>query len=125
MKKLILIAIFALTSLIVFESYNFVVPKNECDIAKFYSAIIPDDYNTKVLTKMGSIEEVEAILVPTKLDPGTYKVKISRKATNLYEIESANIWIETNYCYEYSYWKEVILVVESSYGYSKGKILFE
>lgn len=98
---------------------------NTCDIANFYKAIEPENRDTKVLTKRGNIEDVDIILIPTKLDSGAYKVKLTRKESNLYKLEGTNVYIETKYCYEYATYQEVILKVTSSYGYTKGTILFD
>ena len=97
---------------------------NDCDVKAFYEAI-EADYGTKVLTTLGSMEDAEAILVPVKMDAGDYKVNVTRKANNLYKVEGTDYYIETNYCYEYSYSDEAILSVESQYGYSKGKLFFK
>lgn len=77
-----------------------------------------------VLTNQGEFEEAELILTPTKLEVGKYKLTVSRKASNLYKVERQDIFIETRYCYEYATYDEVILIVESSYGYNKGEIVF-
>lgn len=96
-----------------------------CDVANFYRAIEPNDRDTKVLTKSGDIEDVELILVPSKLDVDTYKVKVTRKGSNLYKVEQTDIYIETKYCYEYATYEEAILKVTSSYGYTKGTLIFD
>lgn len=111
--------------IICFTSFAKIRSSKECDILNFYSIIEPSNLGTKVLTTLGQIEDVEAILVPTSIDPGKYAVKVTRKASNLFEIENKDIYLETNYCYEYAYNKEAILIVSSRYGYSKGKIIFE
>ncbi|MDN3676289.1 hypothetical protein QWY90_03075 [Flavobacterium paronense] len=96
-----------------------------CDVANFYSAVEPKDRDTKVLTSSGDLEEVDVILVPTKLDIDTYKVKLTRKGSNLYKVEQTDLYIETKYCYEYATYEEVILKVTSSYGYTKGTLIFD
>lgn len=95
-----------------------------CDISNFYKAIEPKDRDTKVLTSSGDLEEVDVILVPTKLDLDTYKVKLTRKGSNLYKVEQTDLYIETKYCYEYATYEDVILKVTSSYGYTKGTLIF-
>lgn len=96
---------------------------NECEIAEFYKSIDPDS-DTKVLTKSGDLEEVELLFIPTKMEEGVFKVDLTRKESNLYKIEGTNYYIETRYCYEYATSEEAILKVESNYGYTKGKIIF-
>ncbi len=96
---------------------------NECDVEAFYKGVTPTD-GTKILTTGEELEDVKLILVPMDIEKGNYVVKVTRKGSNLYKVDDKNIYIETKYCYEYSYSQEVILKVESSYGYTKGKIIF-
>ena len=96
---------------------------NECDIETFYKGLEPAD-GTKVLTERDDLEDAKLILVPINLDKGKYVVNVTRKSSNLYKVDNKNIYIETKYCSEYSYNQEVVLNVESSYGYTKGKIIF-
>jgi hypothetical protein len=98
--------------------------QTKCDVKNFYKAIEAES-DVKVLTSGGDLEEVEYILVPTKLEEGKYKLSVSRKASNLYKFDRKDIFIETNYCYEYATYDDVILIVESNYGYTKGKIIFD
>ncbi len=98
---------------------------SSCDVANFYRAIEPNDSDTKVLTSSGDLEDVELILVPSKLDVDTYKVKVTRKGSNLYKVEQTDLYIETKYCYEYATFEEAILKVTSSYGYTKGTLIFD
>lgn len=118
MPKLItiLLCLFCLTSF-------HIPPYTECDIEAFYSGVTPTD-GTMVLTSQDEIEEAKLLLVPMTVDAGKYVVNITRKGANLYKIDGKNIFIKTKYCYEYSYSKEVAISVESSYGYTKGKIIF-
>lgn len=58
------------------------------------------------------------------IDKGNYVVKVTRKNSNLYKVDDKNIYIVTKYWYEHSYNLEVILKLESSYGYTKGEIIF-
>jgi hypothetical protein len=97
--------------------------QKKCEVSNFYQAI-EANYDTKVITKMGDLEEAETILTPMSLEVGKYKVDITRKGSNIYKIDGRDIYIETRYCYEYSYSEEVILVVAGNYGYDKGDIIF-
>ena len=96
-----------------------------CDVANFYRAVAPKDSDTRVLTSSGDLEEVEVILVPTKLDIDTYKVKLTRKGSNLYKVEQTDMYIETKYCSANANYEEAILKVTSSYGYTKGTLIFD
>lgn len=53
-----------------------------------------------------------------------YEVQITRKYQNLYKVDNSDIWIQTKYCYEYSYSEKAILNY-SGYGYSKGELIFK
>jgi len=97
----------------------------ECDIKKIYEETIPEDYDTKVLTRNGEIEEVESILIPTNIKTGDYKISLSRKASNLYKVVGTKYYIETRFCYEYATYGDAILSIESSYGYTVGRIYFK
>jgi hypothetical protein len=96
---------------------------SEYDIGNFYSSVeVAND--TMVLTSDGDFEEAELILTPTKINVGKYKVNVTRKAKDLYKVDGKDIFIQTKYCYEYATGDEVFISVESTYGYSKGKIIF-
>lgn len=124
MKKIIIIQ--CLVVLVLCTSFTNKTNKapSTCDISNFYKAIIPTD-GTKVLNSYGNLEEAEVILVPTKLDIDVYKVRLTRKGSNLYKVEQTDLYVETKYCYEYATYEEAILKVTSSYGYTKGTLIFE
>lgn len=96
---------------------------DDCDIEAFYKGLTPTD-GTKVLTSNDELEDVKLLLMPIDIDKGNYVLKVTRKGSNLYKVDDKNIYIKTKYCYEYSYSQEVVLKVEGSYGYTKGKIIF-
>lgn len=55
-----------------------------------------------------------------------YAVDVKKIGDNLYQIIGTNICIETRYCYEYTgYSEEVVLIIESNYGYTKGEVIFD
>jgi hypothetical protein len=96
---------------------------DECEVKEFYRAVDADD-DVMVLTSSGDLEEAEVILVPTRMEEGTFKIDITRKGSNLYKIDGTDYYLETRYCYEYATRDEAILKVESNYGYNKGVIIF-
>jgi len=53
-----------------------------------------------------------------------YKVDVTRKAQDLYEIDGQGIYIKTRYCYEYVYSSEAIVQIDSPAGYTVGEIIF-
>ena len=96
---------------------------DECEIEAFYKGTTPTS-GSKALTSSDELEDIELILTPIEIDAGKYVVNITRKGSNLYKIDGKNIYLETRYSYEYSYGDEVVLKIESNYGYTKGKIIF-
>ena len=53
-----------------------------------------------------------------------YKVQVTRKSQDFYEVVGSNIYIKTRYCYEYVYYEDAILKIDSPYGYNVGEIIF-
>lgn len=109
---------------LIFSGYKSKPITSEYEIKNFYEAVSPDNSDTKVFTKSGDLEDVEYVLIPAKMEEGKYKVTLSKKGSNIYRIDGTKYWVETRYCYEYASYEEVILIVESSYGYTKGKVIF-
>ena len=112
-----------LTFFIFLTSFNTPKTSSEYDIETFYKGVTPSS-GTMILTSSDELEEPELILIPTDIEKGKYLINVTRKTSDLYKIDNKNIYIKTKYCYEYSYSQEVVLKVESSYGYTKGKIIF-
>ena len=119
MTKTLIITVVLLTFL---TSYNPPLA-TECEIESIYTGIVPDK-GTQVLTSDDEIEEIKLILVPSEIKQGNYVVTISRKGKNLYQIDNKDIYLKTKYCYEYATRQEVVIKVEGSYSYTKGKIIF-
>jgi hypothetical protein len=93
------------------------------DIEEVYSSTPAKD--VKVLTSKGEIADAELLLAPCKkYQTGKYTVTISRKASNLYQIDGKDIFIKTRYCNEYITREDVVMVIESNYGYTRGKLIF-
>lgn len=101
-----------------------IIKENRCNVIEFYEAIQPD-YGVKVLTLFGSLENAELILVPAKIKEGVYEIKISHKASNLYKLEGTKYYIETGFCYDFSFYNDGLLKVENNYGYTKGTVYFD
>lgn len=111
---------------ILFTMVAFVVQaESSYDIAELYSVIKPAS-GTKAVGKYDKTIDVEYILTPTKVDKGKYVVNVKKIGDNLYQIKDTDICVETKYCHEWaSYFKEVVLIIESNYGYTKGKVIFD
>ena len=83
---------------------------------------------SKCLDRYDNVKEVKYVLVPIKLEKGTYEATIKRIDSNLYELKFGYddvIYIETRYCYKYtSYGDKAILIVNDRYSYKKPKVVF-
>lgn len=95
------------------------------DISELFTVIKPAS-GTKAVGKYDKTIEVEYILTPAKVDTGKYVVEVKKIGDNLYQIKDTDICIETRYCHEWaSFAEEVVLIIQSNYGYTKGKIIFD
>jgi hypothetical protein len=94
----------------------------EYEIAEIYEA---DELisGSKVLLgdKLSGVSEV---FNPTNIQTGKYTVYATLKATNLYQIDGKNIFIQTRSCNEYASSDQLTLLIELGNGYSKGKLIF-
>ena len=83
---------------------------------------------SKCLDRYDNVKEVKYVLVPIKLEKGTYEATIKRIDSNLYELKFGYndvIYIETRYCYKYtSYGDKAIQIVNDRYSYKKAKVVF-
>lgn len=96
--------------------------KDEYDVAGIYKGIELES-GSKCITSIG-VEDASVVLTPAKLETGKYSVSITRKEKDIYKVDGKNIYIETKFSYEYATGDDAVLVVESNYGYSKGKLIF-
>ncbi len=95
------------------------------DISEFYSVIKPTS-GTKAVGRYDKVVDVEYILSPTKVDKGKYVVEVKKIGDNLYQIKDTDLCVETRYCHEWaSFSEKVVLIIESNYGYTKVKIIFD
>lgn len=51
--------------------------------------VIPN--NCKAITLWGFVEEIEYLIIPTKIDRGIYKIKVKKIKDDIYEIEGKDI----------------------------------
>lgn len=94
-------------------------------ISEFYSVEEPAK-GTKAVGRYDKVVEAEYILVPTKVDKGKYVVEVKKIGDNLYLVKGTDICVETRHCHEWaSYYKEAVLIIDSNYGYNKGKLIFD
>lgn len=112
-------------SLLFLLSVSAVYAESSYDIAEFYTVSKPSS-GTKAVGRYDKVVEVEYILTPTRADRGKYIVEVTRIGDNLYQIKGMDLCVETRYCYKRpSYSEKVVLIIESSYGYTKGKLIFD
>lgn len=117
--KLLLLLLTTLTSALTASA------ETSYDIAKIYSVIKPES-GTKAVDRLDRTIEAEYILVPTKVDTGKYIVEVKKIGDNLYLVKNSDLCIETKYCREWtSFYKEVVLIIDTNYGYTKGKVIFD
>lgn len=118
-RKRLFICILAIISVFV------VYAESSYDISELYS-VIKAPSGTKAVGTYDKTVEVKYILTPTKVDTGKYVVSVTKIGDNLYQIKDTDLCVETRYCHEWaSFSKEVVLIIESNYGYTKGKIIFD
>ena len=99
--------------------------ENSYDISEFYSIYKPE-VGTIAISSFSTTENVEYILTPTKLEAGKYDVEVKKIGDNLYQVKDSDICVKTRYCHEWaSFAEKVVLIIESNYGYTKGKVIFE
>ena len=79
---------------------------------------------SKALDSWGNLKEINDVYVPTKVDKGKYTVELTRIDSNFYRIYGTDLYIETQYCYEYATREEVVLNITSNYGYARGEVVF-
>ena len=90
-----------------------------CDVERFFKSVSYPP-GAVVLTYGGDIEDIDDLLVPTKVDPGSYSVSVTRKALNLYRVEGYDLYIKTQLCLELALGQDATLKVQE-YG---GELIF-
>lgn len=96
------------------SSYNVVCVYEAVDIPS----------GSKALDTWSNLKEIKAVFVPTKIDKGKYSVEVTRIDSNFYQICGTELYIETQYCYEYATREEVVLNITSNYSNARGEIIF-
>lgn len=96
------------------SSYNVVCVYEAVDIPS----------GSKALDTWSNLKEIKAVFVPTKIDKGKYSVEVTRIDSNFYQICGTELYVETQYCYEYANREEVVLNITSNYSNTRGEIIF-
>lgn len=114
-----------LTALFVLLAIPTVMAEKSYDIIEFYTVSKPTS-GTKAIGKYDKVTDVVSILTPTRADKGKYVVEVKKIGDNLYQVKNTDLCVETRYCHEWAtHAEEVVLIIESNYGYTKGKIIFD
>lgn len=79
---------------------------------------------SKVIDSYNDVKDAKYVLIPTKIDTGKYSVELTRIDSNFYQVYGTSIVIETKYCYEYATRDDAVLNITSSYGYTRGEVIF-
>lgn len=109
------------------------VSETFCEVTGFYETAYSET-GFKVLTTTGELAAVDVLLKPAKPDEGSYEIKVTRKAPNLYLVVDCNqtgkifankFYIETRYCNEFASYDKATLVIKGNFGVVKGKMTFK
>jgi len=119
MKKIIFLFCFLIISFVILYAQS----TKSYDIETIYN-VENVVRGTMAINRMGNFEEITSLLLPINLETGRYRVTVTRRDSNIYEINGHNMYIKTRYCYEYAYNQVVVLEITSRGGYSFGKIHF-
>ena len=95
-----------------------------CDIIRFYKPVVAPA-GAIAVSSFGEAVDVEQILVPARLNPGTYTaVTVTRKGSNLYQLVRMGLYARTRLCQERAVGRDVTLVVQSLSGPKLGELIF-
>jgi hypothetical protein len=53
-----------------------------------------------------------------------YKVQVTRKDQDLYEVVGEGIYIKTRFCFEFVFFEDAIVKIDSPAGFNIGEIIF-
>lgn len=124
MRKYIIILVVAFLPMFTSATKNVGKKADSYDIKKIYSLIELEDGVKAISVYEDVSEDLEYLLVPTRLETGRYNVELTRMAHNLYRVYGTDIVIETLYSYEYAYVDDAVLNIKSTYGYTLGEVIF-
>lgn len=96
---------------------------NSYDIAGIYEKTELKS-GSKAIDSFNDVTDAKFVLIPTRVDTGKYEVELTKIDTNFYQIYGTSLVIETKYCHEYATRDDAILSITSSYGYTRGEVIF-
>jgi hypothetical protein len=95
-----------------------------CDITRFYKPLVAPA-GAIAVTRFGEAVEIEEILVPARLNPGTYEaVTVTRKGNDLYRLVRMGLYARTRLCQERAVGQNATLVVQRLSGAKLGELVF-
>lgn len=105
------------------EPVNSIVASRGCNVESILTQVdVP--IGSLAVGGISEVVEVDMLLVPTTLEAGLYKVTITRKVDDLYEIIGENLYVRTRYCFEYGYSVDALLELQTYSGGNLGKVTF-
>ena len=112
-----------LVQLLILILYLQPIQTERCDVASFYKSMeLP--VGAAALTSSGEFEDIDALFVRTKVDPGRYSVSITRRASNFYRLDGTGLHVKTRLCLELALLQDGTLLVQNIGGYSIGELVF-
>ena len=96
---------------------------NSYDIAGIYEKTELKS-GSKAIDSYNDVTDAKFVLIPTRVDTGKYEVELTKIDTNFYQIYGTSLVIETKYCHEYATRDDAVLSITSSYGYTRGEVIF-
>lgn len=95
----------------------------EYDVAGIYEKV-DAPYGAKALTSLGETVDIQCVLIPKEVEVGSYRIAVTRRGANLYEVVGYGIYLVTRYCYKFGYGVDAIFECTSSGGFSRGRLIF-
>ena len=81
--------------------------------------------NSIVVDEWGDIVKPKYVLIPTKIEAGRYNVELIHIDDEIYQISGTDLFIKAEYCYNYLYMQEALLIIYDTYlDHSFGKVVF-
>lgn len=112
------------TSFTYSNSANHSLYSSSCSVHGIYQAQSAP-VGSKGIDDYGDLYDLDKVLTRTTVDAGRYKVTVSRKGNNLYDVIGTDLYLETFACYEYVYYKDAVLEVTTRSGISVGTLHFK
>lgn len=104
--------------------FNSKTKSDKYNIEEFYSGKEVEATSIFLNSSDDIADDIKTELQEFDLKLGKYSISVSKIDDNLYKVDGKDIYIKTKYCHEYATRDDVILLVTSNSGYTKGEIIF-